>query len=1093
MRLRRSVAISLFSSLFSAAFLWGQQPTAQITGIITDASGAVVDGASVEVSNLTTGVSQKTVSNASGNYLFPVLNPGTYNLTVEKPGFETVTRTGIELTVSQVARFDFALQVGATKQSIVVNATAPPLDASTAAIGQLVDTKQIEGLPLNGRNFLQLAQLSIGVHPPKPGDRTTLGGSFNANGVRSQLNNFMLDGVDNNEKIVDQQSSSPVVIQPSVDALQEFRVETNNFSAQYGYSAGAVVNATIKSGTNRLHGDAYEFLRNNVFDARSFFLSPGLKKPPFRQNQFGGTLGGPLKRNRWFLFGSLEQTQQDIGNTQVLTVPTQAMKNGNFTGIAPIYDPNSTKANPNGSGYVRTLFANDTIPAIDISPVAEKLLALEPLPTLPGTINNYVVSPTETTRVRRFDMRSDYTVSEKDQLFGRFSYAPDTAVNPGPFAPPLVGSTNFQTANHSDTAYGAALGETHIFGPAVVNEFRLGYNRVHDNLTPFDTSYIDSQFGIQGVPELPGVTGLPEFTISGFAGLGEATFLPNDKISETATVEDHVSWVRGKHSLSVGGDYRWVRSWFYISSAARSDYTFNGTFTENLQAPTGTGSGLADFLVGLPSNAELSNTISGDLRYKYIGAYIQDDWKATDKLTLNFGARYELWTQPVERKNQQGNFLVNPPRFIYPNSAYLPGIPASDVAMLPNGVNGRALLATDTNNIAPRFGFAYQLTPKTVLRGGFGQFFADDPEIGASSRLTANPPFYQDVTFPTNQVTPIINLNSGIPANTVGTNFNLASASLAAWSTNFKQAYVYHWSFGAQQQLGRFILEANYVGTSGFELPVSYNVNSALPGGAAVASRRPIQGFGNITLTTPMGDSDYNALETRLERRFANGLSLLLSYTYSKAIDDGGEQLIGDLQLRNAEDVKMERALATDDVRNMFNGSYLYALPVGKGQRFQITNSVLDAVLGNWQVNGITTIRSGLPFTPELGFSSANTGDNRPNRVGNGNLPSGERSISDWFDKTAFTAAPFYQFGNAGRDILEGPGQVNFDISIFKEFPISKLREGSEFQFRSEFFNAFNHPEFGQPNNRVDLAQGGTITSLANNMRIVQFALKLLF
>lgn len=1093
MRFRFHVAISVLPTLFSAAFLWGQQPTAQITGIITDASGAIVDGASVEVSNLTTGVSQKTISNASGNYLFPVLNPGTYNLTVAKPGFETVTRTGIELTVSQVARFDFALQVGATKQSIVVNATTPPLDTSTAAIGQLVDTKQIEDLPLNGRNFLQLAQLSIGVHPPKPGDRTTLGGSFNANGVRSQLNNFMLDGVDNNEKIVDQQSSSPVVIQPSVDALQEFRVETNNFSAQYGYSAGAVVNATIKSGTNRLHGDAYEFLRNNVFDARSFFLSPGVKKPPFRQNQFGGTLGGPLKRNKWFLFGSLEETRQDVGNTEVLTVPTQAMKNGNFAGIAPLYDPNSTRANPNGSGYVRTLFANDTIPAIDISPVAAKLLALEPLPTVTGTINNYVVSPIETTRVRRFDMRSDYTVSEKDQLFGRFSYAPDTVVNPGPFATPLVGSTNFQTANHSDSAYGAALGETHIFGPAVVNEFRLGYNRVHDNLTPFEQSYIDSQFGILGVPELPGVTGLPEFTISGFAGLGEATFLPNDKISETATVEDHISWVRGKHSLSVGGDYRWVRSWFYISSAARSDYTFNGTFTENLQAPTGTGSGLADFLVGIASNAELSNTISGDLRYKYIGAYIQDDWKATDKLTLNFGARYELWTQPVERHNQQGNFLVNPPQFIYPNATSPAGIPASDVAMLPNGVNGRALLTTDTNNIAPRFGLAYQLTSKTVLRGGFGQFFADDPEIGASSRLTANPPFFQDVTFPTNQVTPIINLNSGIPANTVGTNFNLASASLAAWSTNLKQAYVYHWSFGAQQQLGRFILEANYVGTSGFELPVSYNVNNALPGAASVASRRPIQGFGNITLTTPMGNSDYNALETRLERRFANGLSLLLSYTYSKAIDDGGEQLIGDLQLRDARDVKMERALATDDVRNMFNGSYLYALPVGKGQRFQIKNSVLDAVLGNWQVNGITTIRSGLPFTPELGFSSANTGDNRPNRIGNGNLPSGQRSINDWFDKTAFAAAPFYEFGNAGRDILEGPGQVNFDISVFKDFPISKLREGSEFQFRSEFFNAFNHPQFGQPNNRVDLAQGGTITSLANNMRIVQFALKLLF
>lgn len=379
------------------------------------------------------------------------------------------------------------------------------------------------------------------------------------------------------------------------------------------------------------------------------------------------------------------------------------------------------------------------------------------------------------------------------------------------------------------------------------------------------------------------------------------------------------------------------------------------------------------------------------------------------------------------------------------------------------------------------------------MRAGFGQFFADDPEVGASGRLPANPPFYKDVTFPTNQTTPVLGLNTGFPAGAVGSGFNLANASLASWATDFKQAYVYHWSAGVQQQIGQFVADANYVGTSGFELPVSYAFNNPLPGGGSVASRRVVQGFGNITQAIPMGNSSYNALELRLQRRFANGFSVLASYTYGKNIDDGGEQLIGDLQLRDARNVKAERALSTNDVRHNFVASYLYDLPFGSGRHFDIRNRLLNGVVGDWQINGITTIHSGLPFTPELGFSSANTGDNRPNRIGSGNVPSGQRSIHNWFNKADFVAAPFYQFGNAGRDILEGPGAVNFDLSLFKSFPIRKLGEAGNLQFRLETFNTFNHPQFGNPNNRVDLPVGGTITTLSNNMRVLQLGLKLLF
>ena len=651
------------------------------------------------------------------------------------------------------------------------------------------------------------------------------------------------------------------------------------------------------------------------------------------------------------------------------------MKAGNFAGQPLIYDPNTTT--PSGSGYVRTAFAGNAIPANRIDPVAAKLLALEPLPNAPGTVNNYISSPTNTNRVNRIDLRGDDHISDNDQLFARYSYSPADSVTPGPFPAPLIGSTDFQTANKHDIANGVALGETHTFSPTVVNEFRLGYNRVQDDLTPYVTDYVNEQFGILGVPQLPGVTGLPKFVISGSAGLGEATFLPNDKISETATLEDHVSWVKGKHALSAGGTYRWVRSWFNISSAARGSFTFNGTFTQNPQKPTGTGSGLADFMVGIPSNSELSNTISGDLRYKYVGAYIQDNWKLTDKLTVNLGVRYELWTQPFERQGLQGNFLLGAQKFTYPNSLVPPGIPASLTTSIPSGLGRGSLLKRDSNNIAPRVGLAYQLTQKTVVRAGFGQFFADDPAIGASARLPANPPFFQDVTFPTNQITPILSLSGGFPSGTVGSSINLANATLASWSTDFKQAYVYHWSFGIQRQLGQFVLDANYVGTSGFELPLTYNFNNPYPGGGSVASRRPLPAYGNINLTIPMGNSNYNALEMRLERRFASGFAVLASYTYSKSIDNGDSSLVGDIQLRDARNVKLERALTTNDIRSNFVLSSSYELPFGKGKHFNISNPVANAVAGNWQINGIGTVRTGMPFTPQLGFSSANTGDNR--------------------------------------------------------------------------------------------------------------------
>lgn len=1086
-----SARAALVLVAFSAALSVAQQPTAQITGLILDSTGAVVPGATIRALNTATGLHSEATSNDTGNYSIANLQPGDYQIIVKHDGFTTVTRGGVGLAVSQVARLDFSLTVGSTSESVEINGAPPPLESASASLGQLIDQRAVSDLPLNGRNYLQLAKLSAGVLEAKPGDRNAAGGSFIANGVRAQLNNFLLDGVDNNSKIVDQQNSSPVVVQPSVDAVQEFKVETNNYSAEYGYSAGAVVNATIKGGTNQLHGGLFEFVRNDAMDARNYFANPTAPKPELRRNQFGGTLGGPIVRNKAFLFGSWQQTRERDGITYVTTVPTPAMRGGDYTGQPAIFDPNTT-VNQGGSVYSRTAFARNLIPLSRVDPAAAKLLAIFPDPTSPAPFNNYAVSPVESLTTNRFDFRHDLQLSDHDNLFARYSYFTNDYSYPGPFAPPLVGSTTFQNSVKSTLGNGAGFGETHVFSARMVNEFRAGYNRVEDVLSPFVNEYIDDKFGLGGIPRQPGVVGLPSMSISGFTTIGEATFLPNSKISEALTFEDHVTLVAGKHNLKFGGNYRFVRSWYAISSSARATYSFNGGFSQDPQNRSKTGSGLADFMLGIPNSSGISNFLAGDIRYKYAGAFLQDDWKLTSRLTVNAGIRYELWTQPVERTDRQANFYLADRKLAFASNKVPAGVPASYVENVPSGVGARSLLQPLNKNFAPRLGFAYQAAPSMVVRGGAGIFFADNPFIGASGRLPANPPYAISNTYATDNITPIIGLSTGFPANSV-TAVDFNSVNLVTFAPDLKNGNVYHWSLGLQKQAREWVFEANYVGTRATGMPLGYNVNQAFAGPGSVASRRPYPGFNNITAQTPLGVSRYNALEVRAERRYSNGLSVLASYTFSRSLDNGGEQLIGDLGLRNVQNVNWEYGLSLGDTRHRFVTSTLYDLPFGHGRTFNIANPVLNGIAGNWQINAIVTVHSGQPFTPALGVSSANTGDARPNRIADGNLAGGQRAIQNWFDKTAFTTPPSYQYGNAGRDILFAAGAANADFSLFKRFSLAKLRERSELQVRAESFNVLNHPQFGRPNARVDIAQGASISSLSAAMRQMQLGLKFLF
>lgn len=1072
--------------------------TARISGAVSDSTQAIVPGATVTVIKVDSNDARVAVSNASGQYNVPFLPSGRYSLRCELPGFQTVLREGIVLETDQEVRVDFTLRAGQRTEEVVVLGT-PVLASETSSVGQLVTGQTITDLPLNGRNFLQLARLATGVLEAPAGDRAAEGGAFVANGARSVLNSFMLDGVDNNARIVDQQNSSNVVSQPSVDALAEFSIQTNNFSAEYGQAAGAIVNATIRSGTNRFHGRGFEFLRNDAFDARNPFAPPTERKA-LNRHQFGGTLGGPVWKDRAFFFVSWETTSERRGEDYLQTVPTAAERAGDFTDfrnaqghVGVIHDPATTRPNPSGTGFIRSPFPANRIPADRLNRTARALIEMLPMPNLPNRVGNYAVTRDATRLRHQMDARVDHSFSTSSKLYMRYSLTDRGDEVPGPYDPPLIGTTFFQQAAKDQRAHNLAIGQTQVFGSSRVNEIRIGYNRIRDNLFPFVTDAFPSDFGFGGIPKVAGVTGLPRISIGGLSNIGEATFLPNFKISEVAQAGDTFSFLKGRHAFKTGANYRFIRSFFNISDTERGSFNFSGGFTQDPQARSGTGSGLADFLLGIPASAALSNGLTGDIRYHYAAAYLQDDWRVNQRLTLNLGVRYELFTQPYERNGNQANLLLPEYKLIYTNNNVPSGIPPQFTTSVPEGVSASSLMRVDTNNFAPRLGFAYKLDMATVLRGGAGIFYGDHPIIGASGRLPANPPYRVNVNFATDSITPIVTLDAGFPADVLAPSFS-PFLSFNAWDPDAPQAEAYHWNLAAQHEFPWFVVEAGYTGSRGEKLSVNYNPNAPLPGPGSVASRRPNPQFGNIGGVKYNGKSDYHAGHIRVDRRLSDGISVIGHYTYAKSIDLGGATFVaGDSVYRDPRNIEIDRSLSSFDVRHNMVLSYIWDIPIGRGRRIDLENAWLNAIVGGWQFNGLSTARSGTPFTPVLSFNPAQSGHARPNRIGDGNLPRGERTVERWFDTSAFAAATPFNFGNAGRNILIGPGFFNTDFGLFKRFLFDRLGRRNEIQLRLEAFNVFNQPHYQTPDATVDLPRGGRILGITGTMREMQLGVKFLF
>jgi len=1127
---RRLVAIALFILpilTLTSVNLPGQSERATLTGTVTDSSGAVIPGVEVTITNEGTNISVSIVTDEGGRYVVPSLKPGVYTVTASLPGFKKQVNSGVTLQVNQTAKLDLTLTVGEVSQEVMVTAEAPLLETETSNRGAVIDEKKMVELPLNGRDYNQLATLSPGVLPPTPRLQSIgFKGAFNVNGNRAFQNAFLLDGVDNTSYSNSFRGSNMQVVQPSVDALQEFKIQTNAYSAEFGRSAGALINAVIKSGSNAFHGSAYEFHRNKSLDASNFFSNKAGASKPFRlRNQFGGTFGGPIVKNKTFFFADYEGLRDRLGVVRFTSVPQPIWTRGMFT--VPIFNP----YNPTDTGQdfrkPATADCNDgkgncwIIPQNLIDPVGQKVVSVNPLPNTgaPGQVDlNYVNVPITRNRTDQFDVRVDHNVSTSLNLFGRYSFSDTNLFQPAP-------RPGLSEASFNDT-FGAALwrsqaiaaGATWIISPRLVSDLRFGFARGNFFQTPpnFGSGCPDKLIGLKGAPTDEAICGgIPVMNLPGGnqRRIGRTTSVPQFQTPRSYDIRDSVAWTRGTHSIKFGGGLLHLKTGIRDVSSLLGNFNFSGRFTGST-TNADYQAGLADLLLGFPTRYQQdSNTVFNQFQKVY-SAFVQDDWKAGSKLTLNYGLRYEFATPPRERDHQAANFDFTTRTFIQSRSG---------------SIFEEALIHPDKNNFGPRIGFAYSTMNRMVLRGAYGIFYNHTSRTGREGMLGFNPPFIvladankggSNVLKSTDA---IFRLQDGIPAGFVDLKqVNLTTVARKAQDMNQRTTYVQQWNFGIQHELIKdLLLDIAYVGNKGTKLAAFRNLNQRLvvfnpTTGAASAGARPLAAAGlngNIQFLENLGISNYHSFQTRLEKRFSKGLSGLVSYTWGKALTNSVDHLstsgVGNgtdvgvfREPQNGLDRSKEYGLAEFDVKHRFVGSAVWEIPFGRGRAFgSDAGGALDLLLGGWELSPIVTAQSGLGLTV-LQNQVLDLGDerrNRPNRLASGTLPSSQRTVDRWFDTSAFKALQIdptrdgfvanQAFGNSGVGIMRGPNLVNVDFNLSKTF---RVTEGQSVQFRSEFFNALNHTNLGVPG--ITMGGGfGVISSTSTEARIIQFALKYRF
>jgi hypothetical protein len=1143
--------MSCRSALFRLSFLFlmgtlavsspAQVDRGAIVGVVTDSAGALVAGAKVTVTNLAANQSTTLTTDDEGNYAAKLLRIGAYSVTAEKEGFRKTVEPSVDVGVNQIVRVDLSLKVGSASETVEVTGAAPLLQTESSSLGTIETARRISELPLNGRNFIQLAYLGPGANGGQTGSNVS-GGVFeneraneavSVNGLRVSNNNFLLNGVDNNEF-----GLGGTVALPPPDAIQEFRTEENSMSAEFG-RGGAAVNVVLKSGANQIHGGAYEFIRNSAIDARNYFNTEPDDKPTFQRNQFGFFLGGPIKKDKTFIFGDYEGSRLREGGTFTSTVPNADERLGDFrdrlTGDAfspcgdsatpadtfdtgTIFDPTTTHDyNCQGGAGVVSLrdpisFNSqvNVIPPTMIDTVGSNIANIYPTPTNGDLANNYVATQKHVNNQDQFDVRLDHRFREQDQIFASYSFGDIRSSRPGPLGD--LGGSDCCPSQSKVRAQHLGIGYTHTFSGRLLNDLHGGYFRYAVNALPFNFGKnLGEQLEIPNAnrPDDPNSSGLTNIDIAGFTSLGDSEFLPEHAFENIFQVADTVTWVRGRHSLKFGVDFRRQQRNFYQVTAPRGFYDFGGLYTTDLTTGTG-GLGLADLLLGISDGLE-QDKLAGlyPTRYWDLAEFVQDDWRILPNLTLNLGLRYEI-TSPAN--GRVGNFDLNR------------GVVVTSYG--PNAVS-HAGVKFDKSNWAPRIGLAWSLPRNTVVRSAFGMFYSAEANIfddlGLNpTQLTFIQQFFNPGDLPLNAQL----VSTGFPDDFPVPDPTNINGPVKTTGPKRLIPRILEWNLTVQHQFGsNWVAQVAYVGTRAYRLwnheasdlnqppqPLDTNFSGGTNAGRPYFAQQP-----NLSFVLPLDFAErhmlYNAFQASLNKRFTNGFNFLAAYTFAKNLGNADGNVSSYIQDSHHPEAEAEYGPVAPDLRHRLSLSYLYELPVGKGRRYLGgMGGVPEAVFGGWQVAGITTIQSGEAVTAIMSGDLSNSGSfsYRPDQIHDPNdfsfdIPTqqalgcagGKQTLDCWYNQAAFAPPPLapgqqsaHSFGNSRSGNLRGPDLVNFDFVLQKNF---KIRESHQIEFRTEFFNLFNHPNFGLPGTEADSVGGASVTSTATDNRQIEFALKYTF
>jgi hypothetical protein len=1071
------VSLALFYLLIPSGF--GQRITGTILGTVTDPTGAIIPGVTITVTHLETNLRQNTVTNESGYYEIPYLPLGEYVVVAELSGFKKAEVRGVVLRVESQGRVDIKLEVGEVSEKVEVEALAPLLNTQDATVGSVVEHQSIVELPLNERRFNLLATLA-------PGTSTTLGVGGHAGGAwanpmstpfhaggRNANNAFLVDGIETRGF-----QAGNVSVLPSVDAVREFKMIQSTYSAEYGVMGNAQINLTTQSGTNDFHGVLFEFIRNDELDARNFF-DPGAP-PEFKRNQFGGSLRGPVYKDRTFFAVNYEGLRMRRGQSVTDTMPTRLMKTGNFSEWLSLPTPTQIFDPMTGQP-----FPGNIIPDSRIHPTARKVLSYYPDPILPGLARNYVASDPLRQDEDAATARIDHEFSTNDRLFVRYVINNVDRLNPiggGTNVPGFGETVDYRSQN-------IALNETHVFSPTLLNVVRYGYNREKNIATSptLGKAGTTASFGIPGANPPAVLDGVPLFAVQGLPSVGDRLYAPVQRHENVHQVTDDLTIIRGTHTFKAGGDFRYIginddRS----ENRHRGYYIFRNVYARGQN-------GLPELLLGIPNQAERAlGETREDARSRFYSFYFNDDWKVTTNFTLNLGIRYEYREPWVDDFfDTLATFTTGAKGFksVFPEGKLVSAnTPEAEQAGF-TGRAKRALYFPDKNNWGPRLGFAWRPfgSGSTTLRGGYGIFY-NLAIFNSQFLLSFVPPHFVQERYFADPVIPTLSLNNPFPSAAIST----APQGGLGLSNDFVDGYVQQWSFSVQRQLTQNLaLDIAYAGNKGTHLDALRNLNAALPGTGDIQARRPFPLWGQFLIADSRAASSYHSLQLKAEKRYSSDLSFLAAYTWSHNLEnaaaEGGPG--GIVHVQDEFNTDAEKANAVFDVRHRLSFSFIYGLPIGNGKRFMNATGPVDWFLGGWQFSGVTSLQSGFWVRPVTGANRAGTGSglDRPNRHCNGNLPSDQRTVDLWFDTSCFVPNDIGAFGNAGSNILNTDGIINSDLAIHKSF---KLGEHQSLQFRTEFFNAFNHPNFGAPSATVLApATFGRIFA-AGPAREIQFGLK---